>query len=223
MLDHHVQRGIVYRLALEDNLRFSDLKPDTIENKLFTYHLKKVVAAGYVSKSEDGLYHLTAEGRRLGIRVLSNPQTLTDRAHSVLFLVIRRKSDSAWLLYKRKTQPLINKVGFMHVTPSAEESVCETATKLCKERTGLECEFMALGGGYFRTLRGDELESFTHFTLLVCEDARGELAQGNPDYAEYFWQADPDFTSVDMLPNMPRLVEAYSAGESFFVEQTFTL
>lgn len=223
MLDHHVQRGIVYRLALEDNLRFSDLKPDTVENKLFTYHLKKVVAAGYVSKSDDGLYHLTAEGRRLGIRVLSSPQTLTDRAHSVLFLVIRRRSDNAWLLYKRKTQPLIGRVGFMHVTPSADQPVSETAASLCKERTGLDCEFTALGGGYFRTYRSDELESFTHFTLLLCEDARGELIQGNSDYAEYFWQADPDFTSADMLPNMPQLVEAYSAGKPFFIEQAFRL
>lgn len=223
MLDHHLQRGIVYRLALEDSLRFSDLKPDTVENKLFTYHLKKVLAAGYVSKSEDGLYHLTAEGRRLGIRVLSDPQRLADRAHSVLFLVIRRKVDRAWLLYKRKTQPLIDKVGFMHATPSATESVADTAAKLCKERTGLSCRFTALGGGYFRTMRGDELESFTHFTLLVCEDAVGELQQGNEEYAEYFWQAEPDFSSAQMLPNMPALVEAYQTGVPFFIEQNFQL
>lgn len=223
MLDHHLQRGIVYRLALEDNLRFSELKPADIENKLFTYHLKKVLAAGYVNKSNDGLYHLTAEGRRLGIRVLSDPQTLADRAHSVLFLVIRRKSDGAWLLYQRKNQPLIGKVGFMHATPSADGATAATAATLCKERTGLSCEFKTLGGGYFRTFRGDELESFTHYTLLTADDAEGDLKQGNPDYAEYFWEVEPNFEASEMLPNMPTLIEAYQAGKPFFLEKSFQL
>lgn len=218
MLDHHLQRGIVYRLALEDNLRFSELKPETIENKLFTYHLKKVVSAGYVSKNEDGRYSLTAEGRRLGIRVLSDFQTLADRAHSVVFLVIRRKSDSSWLLYKRKIQPLVNRVGFMHVTPSPDESVLETASKLCAERTGLSCDFKPIGNGYFRMFSGEELESFTHFTMLVCEDAVGELKQGN-EYSEYFWEDNPDFSDPSMLPNMPSLVEKYNEGEQFFLEE----
>lgn len=214
-----MQRGIVYRLALEDNLRFSELKPDTIENKLFTYHLKKVVSAGYVCKNEDGRYSLTADGRRLGIRVLSDFQTLADRAHSVLFLVIRRKSDNSWLLYRRKIQPLVNRVGFMHVTPSSEESVLETAERLCEERTGLICKFKPLGNGYFRMFSGKDLESFTHFTLLVCEDAVGELDQGN-EYSEYFWQDEPNFSDSTMLPNMKSLVAKYEAGKPFFLEET---
>lgn len=222
MLDHHLQRGIVYRLALEDHLRFSELRPDTIENKLFTYHLKKVVAAGYVLKNEDGRYSLTAEGRRLGIRVLSNFQTLADRAHSVLLLVIRRKSDGAWLLYKRKIQPLVNRVGFMHCTPSADESIFQTASQLCKERTGLDCSFTALGNGYFRIFSGDELESFTHFTLLVCEDAHGDLIQGN-EYSEYSWHKAPDFSDASMLPNMPALVKKYTGGGPFFLEETLQI
>ena len=46
MLDHHIQRQIVYQLAFVDSLRFGELKPDDLDNKLFTYHLKKVVSAG---------------------------------------------------------------------------------------------------------------------------------------------------------------------------------
>lgn len=222
MLDHHLQRGIVYRLALEDNLRFGELQPDTIDNKLFTYHLKKVVAAGYVEKNEDGRYSLTAEGRRLGIRVLSNFQTLADRAHSVIFLVIRRKADGAWLLYKRKIQPLVNRVGFMHCTPNSEESILQTAAKLCRERTGITAEFTPLGNGYFRMFDGEEIESFTHFTLLVCEDASGELQQGN-EYSEYFWATQPDFADSAMLPNMQSLVAKYQANEQFFLEETLQI
>jgi hypothetical protein len=46
MLDHHIQKSIVYDLAFAESLRFSDLKPPELENKAFTYHLKKVMKAG---------------------------------------------------------------------------------------------------------------------------------------------------------------------------------
>jgi hypothetical protein len=222
MLDHHVQRSIVYRLAFGGGVRFSDLKPDTLDNKLFTYHLKKVMAAGLVTKDAEGLYMLTPEGRRLGIRVLDKQQELVDRADSVLFLVIRRKSDGAWLLYKRHIHPLIGRVGFMHCTPSAGVDSLATATQCAKEATGLDCDFRALGGGYFRVYEGDELESFTHFTLLVCDDAHGELIP-NDEYAEYFWELEPDFSRPDMLPNMAILGDYYFAGKPFFVEQKLEL
>lgn len=222
MLEHHLQRAIVYRLAFEEGLRFSELKPDTIENKLFTYHLKKVLDAGYVSKDEDGVYRLTPDGRRLGVHVLETQNMLPNIADSVLFLVVRRKLDGAWLMYRRNTHPLKGLAGFMHGRPNAQEESTSTAAKICQEKTGLTGQFKALGGGYFRMYEGDNLESFTHFTLLVCEDAVGQL-QEHDNTAEYFWEGDPDFSADNILPNMPVLVELYQAGKPFFIEKTFSL
>lgn len=222
MLDHHIQRSIVYRLALTPSLTFSELKPDTLENKLFTYHLKKVVAAGLIEKNTDGRYALTSQGRLLGVHVLENTEALVDRAYSVLFLVIRRKADGAWLLYRRGSHPLYGKVGFMHAVPNADESVLQTAAKVCKERTGLKAQFSALGGGFFRVFEDETLESFTNFTLLVCDDATGELVSDD-ELAEYFWQKNPDFSAEDMLPNMAVLAELYTTGRSFFVEKDFSV
>ncbi len=222
MLDHHIQRAIVYRLALTPSLKFSELKPDTLENKLFTYHLKKVVAAGLVEKNADGEYALTSEGRLLGVHVLENTQAIADRAYSVLFLVIRRKSDGAHLLYRRKSHPLFGRVGFMHATPNSHESSVETAARICKERTGLDADFSALGSGFFRVSEGDKLESFTNFTLMVCEDAHGELVQ-NDVLAEYFWTEAIDQERPTLLLNMPTLIELYETGKPFFVEKELTV
>lgn len=222
MLEHHLQQGIVYQLAFAKSMRFSDLKPDIIENKLFTYHLKKVLDAGYVQKDDEGLYSLTPEGRRLGVHVLETRNMLPVLADSVLFLVIRRATDNAWLLYRRSTHPLKDKVGFMHAHPNAVQTSDETAAQICLEKTGLSGDFEALGGGYFRVYEGENLESFTHFTLMICDDIQGELTQVD-DTAEYFWADKPDFTSSDMLPNMPILVDLYQSGKPFFVEETIRL
>lgn len=223
MLDHYIQRTIVYRLAFTPGLRFSQLKPDELENKLFTYHLKKVLAEGLVEKSETGIYTLTPEGRRISTGALDKEQSLiVDRAHSVLFLVIRRKQDGAWLFYKRGTHPMLGFSGFMHCNPNAQEFVTETAHLECHKKTGLEGTFQVLGGGYFRIYDSGFLESFTNFTLLYCDEIQGELNPIDPK-AEYYWVHNPDFSAEDMFPGTKLLKEYYEAKRPFFIDETFSI
>lgn len=224
MLDHHIQRGIVYRLAFASALRFSELKPDELENKAFDYHLKKVVKAGFVEKSEDGAYRLTGEGRRIWrvSQKQAKNSNLYDRAYSTLLLAIRRKSDGAWLLYRRRTHPMIGLTGFMHAQPRADQDVTQTATDVCREQTGLAGEFVVHGHGYFRVYHESLLESFTHFTLLICTDIQGELLQSS-ELAEYYWDTDPDFSAPEMLPNSQTLHKMLEAPVGQFVEQTFDI
>ena len=223
MLDHHIQRAIVYRLAFSESLRFTELKPDDLENKLFDYHLKKVVKAGYVAKNDDGEYSLTPDGRILGVRALQKQQALADQAESVLFLIIRRESDSAWLFYTRNTHPMLGYSGFMHTTPQADESVTDTATRSCLEKTGLHAKFTALGGGYSRIFNTDgELLSFTNFSLVFCDGTQGELAE-HDEFADYQWVIDPDFASTALFPSTAMLHDFYLAGQPFFVERSFTV
>jgi hypothetical protein len=220
MLDHHIQREIVYTLAFSEGLRFSELKPDTLENKAFDYHLKKVIAAGYVVKNGDGTYSLTSEGKRVGKGARKAQSRLIDRAYSTLLLAVRRPDDGAWLLTRRKVQPLFGLTGFMNASPRADQEITYTAAQVCWEQTGLSGTFVVHGHGYFRIYRDMELESFIHFTLLTCSDIRGELIQST-ELAEYYWDTDPDFQAPGMLPNMQTLHRMSQALPGSFVEKTF--
>lgn len=222
MLDHHIQRTIVYKLAFAEGLRFSDLKPGILDNKLFTYHLKKVVTAGLVSKLPDGNYALTPEGRRLGVHVLDKRLSAVDKPESVAFLAIRRKTDKAWLLYSRKTHPLFGRLGFMHCFPDLGSDITQVARRTCKAQTGIDASFRVLGSGYFRVFEGDMLESFTHFEFLLSDDAAGELEQNN-EFASYFWADDPDFLGNNMLPNMKTLGNLHKENKPFFIEKSFQI
>lgn len=217
MLDHHIQREIIYRLAFADQLRFSELKPDDVENKLFTYHLKKVLAAGFADKTPDGAYRLTPEGQRIGKGVYHGDKRLINRAYSVLFLAVRRRGDGAWLLYRRRTHPLRGLSGFMHAQPSPDRSILETAAAQLTTQTGLTATFRVGGSGFFRIYQEDTLESFTNFTLLITDDAQGEL-QPDSEVAEYFWETAPDWRSTSMLPSMPHLVRLLDDRLSFIDE-----
>lgn len=222
MIGHHIQRSIVYRLAFSEALRFAELKPDDLENKLFDYHLKKVIAAKLVDKQADGRYALTPEGRRLGRRILDKQLALADKAEAVVFLAIRRASDKAWLLYRRRVHPLLGRVGFMHMTPTPEDDILAQASTVCRQQTGIVANFRVLGAGFFRAYDGDALESFTNFTFLVSDDAIGDLVQDDT-FAEFFWVDDPDFTDPDMLPNMKTLGNLHKTNELFFIEKSFYL
>lgn len=221
MLEHHIQKTIVYNLALIESARFSDLKPDTIENKLFDYHLKKVIAEGLVEKTNEGVYALTSKGRRIGRDTIKRSDLLLDRAYSVLFLVIRRESDGAWLLCRRKAHPLLGKVGFLKAEPVVDEDVTATAHTTTLEKTGLDCSFTVRGSGYLRMFEDDSLESFTHFTLLECTNANGEPKQLD-ELAEYYWELDPDFTAPDVLPSIAYFAEKLAEPGLFFIEESFT-
>lgn len=222
MLDHHVQKLIVYDLAFADSLRFSDLKPDELENKAFTYHLKKVIAAGLAVKLDDGRYSLTAKGRRVGKGALKKDSRLLDRAYSILLLAVRNIETDEWLLYKRSTQPLLGLTGFMQAQPVAETDTRRTAHQTCFEQTGLRAEFDVHGHGYFKVTRAGELESFIHFTLLLATEHSGELLR-TAESAGYFWQRTPNFGRPDMLPNMRTLHRMCEGPPGSFVEEIFAL
>lgn len=221
MLDHHIQKQIVYALALTPGARFSELQPDGLENKLFDYHLKKVISGGYAEKSEDGTYVLTPKGRRTGKDVVKKEDYLIDRAYSVLFLVVRR-SDGGWLLCKRKTHPLLGKVGFLNTQPELESHAAQTASRDLQAKTGLTGEFCVRGSGYLRMYHADSLESFTHYTMLECLDPIGELQQLDP-LAEYFWVEKPDVDSPEMLPSIARFIDKLAEPGLFYYEADFQL
>jgi 8-oxo-dGTP pyrophosphatase MutT (NUDIX family) len=221
MLDHHIQRSIVYTLAFSPSLRFSELQPDDIDSKLFTYHLKKVMAAGLVEKYDDGTYALTPEGRRVGKSILRRDRFM-DQAYSILLLAIRRPHDGAWLLYTRGTHPLIGLTGFMQATPVPSDDIAATAARTCLEKTGLTATFSVVSSGFFRVFEGEALESFTHFTLLVAGDASGELSE-NDEFGTYEWVVQPDFTSTSMLPTAHTLSQLTLERSPAFIEKTFQL
>jgi hypothetical protein len=222
MLEHHIQKSIVYKLAFSPGLRFSQLKPDELDNKLFDYHLKLVIKAGLVIKDENGLYNLTHVGRRVGVGVLDKHFLALDRAHSVLFLIIRRHSDKAWLLFERQTHPLLGKIGFMHANPTTDKDVFLTASSELLAKTGITATFSYIGNGYFKVYENNEIESYTHFTVLVSEDAKGELCQSN-NKGKYLWQENINSIGSELLPTAKLISELYEAGQPFFVEQTFNL
>jgi ADP-ribose pyrophosphatase YjhB (NUDIX family) len=219
MIRHHIQGAVLHKLSFADSLRFSELKPDYLENKLFSYHLKQLLRDYLVEKDEAGRYRLTNEGRRLGANISKDLNDYAQEPRSVLILIVRN-SVGEWFLYKRSTHPLKDMIGFMHVAPIPNLSLADAAKRQLKSKTGLDADFKVIGSGYFKIYDVNNLESYTNFTVLATENASGKLDQ-NDERASYFWATNPDFESINMLPNMGDLNRAYQSSKLFFLEKEF--
>ncbi len=219
MLDHHIQREIHHRLSHTKSLRFSELQPEGIENKLFDYHLKKTLSSGLIEKNDDGSYSLSATGRRIGPETLKDVKTAVDKAYSLL-LIAMRHPDGTWLLLRRTTFPQIDKVGFLQVKPVAGRPVLDQATEYLLGLGISSPTVHVHAHGYLTALDPQEaVESFVHFTLL-----RAEYAALPPQLPEgYTWVKQSDFKSHDMLASTNVLLKLLEAPAGGFVDSTFQL
>lgn len=210
---HHIQKDIILKLAHKQQARFADLKPPHLDSNVFTYHLKQLVAAKLIAKTDDNCYHLTQKGKLAGINIRLDAKAELEQAHSVIYLAMRNPKGQ-WLLRRRLVHPAYGKVGFMHGEPSASETIHESANKLLMLRAGLEADFKVRGSGYLTLFRGDDLESFSHFTLLYADVPEMELTSPG-ESGQNIWYSG-DFTEPEMFPNMPKLISLIDKSDDIF-------
>jgi ADP-ribose pyrophosphatase YjhB (NUDIX family) len=218
---HHIQKNIMSTLVENDSVRFADLKPPAIDGNVFTYHLKQLVKDGYIEKMTDGSYTLTPTGKRLGINRHLKQDEITQQAHSI-FLIATKNDDGAWLLRKRLVQPARGYIGFVHGEPEYNKPLLESAHNRLLHKTGLQAELEVIAQGYIRIFSGNELESFTHATLLVAHNPHGELLPKDAT-GENYWQLNPNLLDQMMLPSMPLFMDIVNTGNNSFFDETYTL
>ena len=220
MQEHHIQKQILHLLVLSDNKRFAELRPSKTDSNVFTYHLKQLIKEKLVIKNANGTYCLTPLGRVAGINITLSKKELLEQAHSILLLALITKE--GWLLRKRLAQPMYERVGFVHSEPLAHEPALMTAIRDFKERTGLTADFKPAGSGYVRLYSGEDLESFTHFTLFKASSCTGTLEPLMRN-GQNFWVKDPDFTDPFMIPSMPDIARLLQSNEIFCTDLTYQI
>lgn len=218
MIEHHIQKAILQKLIHIPDARYADLKPADMDGNIFSYHLHQLERAGLILKTEENRYALTASGKAEGINSNVPAAELHAQAHSILLLQVR-DNDGKWLLRRRIVHPMHGYIGFLHGEPKIGQPVAETAADRLMQQTGLTASFRVQGSGYITLYKNDDLESYTHFTLLSAMDASGELIQSN-NTGENIWIENPDFADTSYIPSMVALAKMTDTTGLFFVELT---
>jgi hypothetical protein len=221
MINHHIQKEILDHLVTVPQARYADLKPTDMDGNAFSYHLHQLIRDGYIKKLDTGGYRLTAQGKAEGINNKLSHKDLYAQAHSILLLAVR-DNDGRWLLRKRLVHPMYGRVGFVHAEPLFNEKIIVTAVAAFESRTGLQADFQPLGSGYIRIFQDDEIESFTHFTLMTASIENNSSATSDKT-GENFWYEGDDFSSDEFVPSMPFLTKLVNNNKTFFIELEYHL
>ncbi len=217
---HRIDRFIFTQLLTHEAQKFSQLKPPGIEGNTLTYRLQRLRKEGLVTKTPEGQYQLTSEGRFFTDRL--NFQRFTPRQlpRSISLLVVRKGNE--WLLHRRLIHPLRDLMGLPHSNIRSHESIIVTAQQRLEEMTGLKTKFVYRGGGYLTFYRDGKLESFNQVNILENDgEVKGSLRAPSREIVTgtYFWKQNPDFSEEGYIPSLKTIGEYLLAGSfPFFME-----
>ena len=165
---HHIQRGIILSLTTQSPLRFTDLRPPRIPNNTFSYHLKKLVDAGYVKSSDDSTgYVLTRKALKLvGFTNTQAKRVATPALITILYIT---NSEGETLLLNRDMAPFRGWYGLPSGTIHLGETVDEAARRELSEKTGISetVPIKQVGVLDFQYRKEDADDLFAHAVAMV--------------------------------------------------------
>ncbi len=137
---HAIQSKIIKDLTLNENLRYSQLKPAQIDGNLFSYHLKELLKREFIIKDNDR-YTLTPQGAQYVARLSLDNSEIRVQPKVVTAIVYKYK-DGSYLMLKKDKQPFYGYVSLPYGKIHVGERLADAASRELYEKTGLrgECE-----------------------------------------------------------------------------------
>lgn len=211
----YVQNQILTLFLRSEELRYSDAKPEGIDNDLFNYHLKFLLDKGYIRKGVGNKYSLTEFGKKYVQRIdVLGEYKKYFRFSIIAFVTKGRGKDRKLFVQKRLRHPYYGDmlVGISgKVNPA--ELIEEAASRSLKQETGLICDSFKLIGVQ-RKIRRDKKGNLIEDTLYHCcvgQDPSGKLIKKN-NFGEHFWMDFDEAASLQKQnmtysPNDIKMIE----------------
>ena len=218
---HHIQLKVLHKLTLNEQARYSQLKPDGVESNLFIYHLKRTIADKLVVKNDDGTYSLSQKGVAYSDKVSLSSFKLRSQPKIVNLLACTNWSGQ-WLLYKRKHQPFIGRVGFPYGKIHLGETIKQSSERELQEKTDLKTSLVHRGDVYVTVYEGDEIITHTLFHVHQGQNPTGVLKKATS--IGYCYWTTVDLKKPDLY--FPGFIDIYNLLKKpnksrFFSEFTY--
>lgn len=212
MIEHHIQKDILLRLSKAESLRFSELKPDTLESNAFMYHLRQLQKMRLVKKSQNG-YALSDEGLAY-IDGFSFHDLKPRKQPKLISILAIKNPKSEWLLAQRKYQPYIHQYMF----PSGKQHIGEKpedhAKRELSEKLGFNIPLTRRGLCDIRIYRSDAI--ITHVTSHIYEGiAPTDELPAETNQFSFAWVRAED-VSVPLLAGTKEIMQKLTKEKELF-------
>jgi predicted transcriptional regulator len=176
---HKAQISILEALRHNKALRFSELmQPTGLTSDAFKFHVRKLVHAGVVEKSEAGEYHLTVRGKEIANTINRNTRVSHKQPKLSVLLVITRKGehDTEYLVQKRLRHPFYGYWSFISGPVQWGEEPEISAQRELDKQTGLQAKLTVSGFYRQRDYSTDEQELLEDKLLTIVTGQVGDAA-----------------------------------------------
>jgi len=139
--DHFIRMEILKKLLFATNLSFSELKPESLENNKFSYHLKDLMNQKFISKLKNGKYSLTKSGKEYANRMATEDNKILKQGKiSIVNCCVKnlKSKDPEFLIYTRLKHPFYGAKGYPTGKVTYGETVTQSAERELKEETNLD-------------------------------------------------------------------------------------
>ena len=196
---HHLQKKILVTLANESPLRFTKLRPATVPNNTFAYHLKYLLETAYIENSPNG-YRATRKGLK-SIEYSDAPKATLPL--KVLTMSIILDDKKRMLLRRRTSSPVRGWYGIPAGTIHEAESTEEAARREIKEKTGIIVSNPVFKGLLdFRYINRTTKDTYVHAIAFIYTHQIKGLPEGflpDPSIGEFMWS---DLKQDNILPEV---------------------
>ncbi|MDB5166035.1 MAG: putative hydrolase [Candidatus Saccharibacteria bacterium] len=217
---HPVRWQILDDLRHRESARYSDLqKPSGLDSDVFKFHIKNLLANGWIQKNDTGEYALTAAGKEFANN-LDDDRRTTKKQPKLSIIIHAKRTNSGreeFLFQKRQRNPYWGYWGHIGgAIPWGQEPEDVAASELLKQ-TGLKAT-LSLKAFYrqrdYAKGSGDLLEDKL-FVIIDATDVQGVIQNDWPG-GHSAWMtlsevqaAEPYFLSI------PHVIKMIQDGETY--------
>lgn len=206
---NETQVRILTKFITAGALKYSEGRPDGVDNDLYKYHLKFLLQKRYLKKVGN-LYELTERGKGYGHSISPEGEVQKKFYVCVMIVLIREnKGKREVLVQRRNKHPNFGELGTVNGKVKPSEGVVEAAKRRLREETGLIATFKYVG--MLRAIRHDRGENLLMdqwFNVCLATACEGELIEDSPGYGHnYFVDLQSLMRSIDQSNSVRNLIE----------------
>jgi len=221
---HEAQAQILKTLLFKTEARFRDLNTTKLTTDHFTFHLKQLIEANIVEKTQKGTYKLTPKGKEFANR-FDTEKVALERQAKFTILVLAVKKENGVIKYvsqQRLKQPFYGYRQFVSGKIRWGERVLETAARELKEETGLEgkLEFVGIEHKMDYDFSERVLED-KFFYIVKATQTRGKLIE-NFEGGRNSWLTEKEILADPKLfEDIPKILKNLKRNRFFFIEDKY--
>lgn len=198
---HEAQAFVLRELLFKREARFSELNILKLSTDHFTFHIKSLVDAGLIEKTEKG-YQLTTVGKEFANRFDTDPKNVSIEKQAkigVLLCGVKKEAKTVqYLIQQRLKEPYFGYFGFATGKLRKGETLFEGSEREFLEETGLSGKFTLLGIKHKMDYSKEkELLEDKFFFVFRVDETKGKLLK-TFEGGKNIWMVEKE---INKLPN----------------------